>query len=93
VRYARWDRGRVDLVDPHSGTILAPIYPLDKTANSDGRRALVEPGADAVSTDDSRPKSGQLPPLLERILQEYSATGMPPAYLPKRSPSHQGDES
>ena len=43
VRYARWDLGRVDLVDEHSGTILAPIYPLDKTANADGRRALVEP--------------------------------------------------
>jgi hypothetical protein len=24
---------------------------------------------------------------LKRILQEYSATGMPPAYLPKPSPS------
>jgi putative transposase len=93
VRYARWNLGRVDLVDPHRGTILAPIYPLDKTANSDGRRALVEPRADAVSADDGRPKSGQLPPLLQRILQEYSATGMPPAYLPKRSPSNQGDES
>src|SRR6516165_3704045 len=31
VRYARWDLSRVDLVDPHSGTILAPIYPLDKS--------------------------------------------------------------
>ena len=31
VRYARWDLGRVDLVDERSGTILAPIYPLDKT--------------------------------------------------------------
>ena len=39
VRYARWDLGRVDLVDERSGTILAPIYPLDKTANADGRRA------------------------------------------------------
>ena len=39
VRYARWDLGRVDLVDPHSGTILAPLYPLDRTANADGRRA------------------------------------------------------
>jgi putative transposase len=96
VRYARWDLGRVDLVDPHSGTILAPIYPLDKSANSDGRRALVEPGTDAVSADRSAEggrKSGQLPPLLQRILQEYSATGMPPAYLPKRSPSNPGDES
>jgi putative transposase len=93
VRYARWDLGRVDLVDPHSGTILAPIYPLDKTANFDGRRAPFEPSAAAVSADDGRPKSGQLPPLLQRILQEYSATGMPPAYLPKRSASNQGDES
>ena len=29
---------------------------------------------------------GELPPLLKQILQEYSATGMPPAYLPKTSP-------
>jgi putative transposase len=96
VHFARWDLGRVDLVDPHSGAILAPIYPLDKTANSDGRRALVEPGPDGVSADRSAQggqKSGQLPPLLQLILQEYSATGMPPAYLPKRSPSNPGDES
>ena len=25
-----------------SGTVLAPIYPLDKTANADGRRASIE---------------------------------------------------
>ena len=42
VRYARWNLGRVDLVDPRGGTILAPIFPLDKSANADGRRALVE---------------------------------------------------
>ena len=40
VRYARWDLGRVDLVDERSGIILAPIYPLDKSANADGRRAV-----------------------------------------------------
>ena len=33
VRHARWDLSRVDLIDEHSGTVLAPIYPLDKTAN------------------------------------------------------------
>ena len=38
VRYARWDLGRVDLVDPRNGTILAPLYPLDRTANADARR-------------------------------------------------------
>jgi hypothetical protein len=36
--------------------------------------------------DDCPRKDGELPPLLTRILQEYSATGMPPAYLPKTSP-------
>jgi putative transposase len=86
VRYARWDLGRVDLVDERSGTILAPIYPLDKGANADGRRAVVEPDATAVPPEDRRRTGGELPPLLKRILQEYSATGMPPAYLPKTSP-------
>ena len=35
----------------------------------------------------------ELPPLLKRILQEYSATGMPPAYLPKTPPSQNGEAS
>jgi putative transposase len=93
VRYARWDLGRVDLVDEHGGTILAPIYPLDRRANADGRRSLIEPSGTDVPPDDSRRKDGQLPPLLKRILEEYSATGMPPAYLPKTPPSQNGEAS
>ena len=45
VRYARWDLGRVDLVDPRNGTVLAPLYPLDRTANADARRSYVGPPA------------------------------------------------
>jgi putative transposase len=86
VRYARWDLGRVDLVDQRSGVVLAPIYPLDKSANADGRRAVIEPGDTAVSSQDQRRTAGELPPLLKRILEEHSATGMPPAYLPKTPP-------
>jgi putative transposase len=93
VRYARWDLGRVDLVDEHNGTILAPIYPLDKTANADGRRAVVEPGGTDAPALDRRRAPGELPPLLKQILQEYSATGMPPAYLPKTSCSQNGESS
>ena len=93
VRFARWNLGRVDLVDPHSGTILAPLYPLDKSANADGRRARVQPGGTDVPVDDSRRKEGELPPLLKKILQEYSATGLPPAYLPKTSPSQKGEDA
>jgi putative transposase len=93
VRYARWNLGRVDLVDPRSGTILAPLYPLDRTANADGRRALVEPEATDVPCHGSQRENGALPPLLKRILQEYSATGLPPAYLPKTPPPTTGESS
>jgi len=94
VRYARWDLGRVDLIDPQKGTILAPLYPLDRTANADGYRRIVDPergsddepeGGTAVkSTPEDGGPEGPLPPLLQRILDEYSASGMPPAYLPKK---------
>jgi putative transposase len=93
VRYARWNLGRVDLVDERSGIILAPIYPLDKSANADGRRALFEPGGTAVPPENRRRTAGELPPLLKSILQEYSATGMPPAYLPKTPRSQNGEKS
>src|ERR1700722_4003693 len=73
IRYARWDLGRVDLVDASSGIILAPIYPLAKTANADGRRAVIESGGTDVPSQERRRTGGELPPLLKRILQEYSA--------------------
>src|SRR5271165_4355686 len=84
VRYARWDLGRIDLVDGRSGTLLAPIYPLDKAANADGRRAVTQSSGTDVPSPSQR-ADDELPPLLKSILQEYSATGMPPAYLPKTS--------
>jgi len=93
VRYARWDLGRVDLVDPYSGAILAPIYPLDRSANADGQRRLFETDADDVDehADHSQRSDKELPPLLKKILQEYSATGIPPAYLPKNPHPKKGE--
>ena len=103
VRYARWDLGRVDLVDPRSGTILAPIFPLNRAANADGRRSAIAPdrGPDDEPDDgtlvDTTPDDGgpdkPLPPLLKRILDEYSASGMPPAYLPKKPNPKKGNPS
>ena len=93
VRYARWNLGRADLVDRRSGIILAPIYPLDKTANADGRRASVPVDGLAVPPESPRRPSGELPPLLQTILQEDSATGLPPAYLPKTPPCQNGEPS
>ena len=90
VRYARWDLRRVDLVDPLSGTILSPLYPLDRRANANGQRLLFD--RDAPVTTDEKPPAGQngpdqpksapsrgdnqLPPLLKRILEDLFLNGM-----------------
>jgi hypothetical protein len=88
VRYASWDLSHVDLVDHRNGTLLAPIYPLDRRANADGQRLLFEPAVPPKAAGSGKPPAGQrpeeeIPPLLKRLLAEYSATGLPPAYLPK----------
>jgi len=84
VRYARWDLRSVDLIDPHTGNILCPLYPLDKTANASGRRRALKP-VEAASAGTAPQTGGELPPLLRKLLADYAATGLPPAYLPKQS--------
>ena len=91
LRYARWDLRQVDMLDPREGTVLVRLFPLDRRANADGRRATVAPPADEVPAPESSPHHGQLPPLLKQLLAEYSATGLPPAYLPK-NPSNKKQE-
>jgi len=78
LRYARWDLCAIDLVDARRGSILCALYPLDKSANASGlRRALesVMPGSTPAT------ESG-MAPLLRRLMADYAATGVPPAYLP-----------
>lgn len=93
VRYARWDLAHVDLVDPSTGTVLAPLYPLDRQANADGHRSAVSPPAGNSSRTDNPAPSPELPPLLKQILKEFSATGRPPAYLPKPPESQASAET
>jgi putative transposase len=80
VRYARWDLGAVDVIDPHTQVILAALYPLDKTANADGRRRRLEPTVPARV--EAAPAATPMAPLLRKLMAEYAATGLPPAYLP-----------
>jgi hypothetical protein len=47
--------------------------------------------ADAKPHPDEQSHDKELPPLLKRLLAEYAATGLPPAYLPKNPPSHPGE--
>jgi len=88
VRYASWNLGRVHLVDPRVGTMLARLYPLDRTRNADGlRRSLQEIGNSSAEPKPSLDPQDGMAPLLDKLLQEYSATGLPPAYLPKTGKS------
>ena len=82
VRYHSWDLSMAYLVDQRSKSLLARIYPQDKIKNSQGYRRSLQPltqPADSTVRDDSDP----IPPLLRKLLAEYAATGLPPAYLPK----------
>jgi transposase InsO family protein len=78
LRYARWDLSRVDLVDAGADTILCALLPLDKSANADAHRRALE--------NVERPAIAQAPtgmaPLLKKLLADYAATGLPPAFLP-----------
>jgi len=78
LRYARWDLSNVDLVDVRSGAILCPLYPLDKTANASGERRLRKPTAATVP-----PPRDEVAPLLNKLMAEFAATGLPPPYLPE----------
>lgn len=78
VRYARWDLRRVVLVDEHTGVVLAPLYPVDLVGNASSRRRPLAPADPAPS-----PAPGGIAPYLRRLMADYAATGLPPAYLPK----------
>ena len=80
VRYQSWDLSSAYLADQRTGDLLARIYPQDKTKNAHGYRRTLEPQPDPITpATDSEP----IPPLLRKLISEYAATGLPPAYIPK----------
>jgi transposase InsO family protein len=82
VRYAAWDLSKVYLVDARSEQVLGRLYPQDKRKNADGRRRRKAP-LDSSTEPVAQPSSDEAAPLLRKLIAEYAATGLPPAYLPK----------
>jgi transposase InsO family protein len=82
VRYPAWDLTQVHLVDPHTGTVLCRLFPQDKAANASGLRRSVQPVTTDPVTSPLPPARG-IGPLLARMIDRQTATGLPPAYLPK----------
>ncbi len=83
VRYAAWDLSQVYLSDERSGQVLTRIYPQDKHKNADGRRRRKPPLAGSARVATTAPEPTGMAPLLCKLIAEYAATGLPPAYLPK----------
>jgi len=83
VRVAVWDLSRVHLVDPKGGQVLCQLHPLDKRRNAEGHRAT----RNAPLAGGAPPTPAGMAPLLQSLIAEYAATGLPPAYLPKAESS------
>ncbi len=76
LEYAEWDLSFVHLVDAATGNRLCRLYPIDKAANASGMRRLL------TTAHESVPLSNEEPPLLQKLLEEYAATGLPPGFIP-----------
>lgn len=88
VRLARWDLSSIELVDPRTGAHLATLLPLDKHKNADrGRRAL------SAGPPSQPPAPVGVAPLLSKLMADYAATGLPPAYIPKNDDDTNKDDT
>lgn len=79
IRYQSWNLSHAWLVDERTSTLLAKIYPQDKIKNGEGIRRTLTPERDLPAPDSH---ADPFPPLLRKLLADYAATGLPPAYIP-----------
>jgi transposase InsO family protein len=96
LRHARWDATSVDLIDPQTGDAVAALYPLDKQRNAEFARRALTPiaGADSDGAHHSeRNTTSEMAPLLKRMMAEYAATGLPPAYIPFDDTDNEDNDS
>lgn len=82
IRYRSWDLSVAYLVDPKDGSLIDTMYPQDKAANAKGLRRIMEPISEPEPSP--APPEDPIPPLLRKLLADYAATGLPPAYIPKK---------
>lgn len=83
VRYARWDLSFALLIDPHTNICLERLYPQDKSANASGLRRNLTPKEESSTA----PEEDGIAPLLKKLMADFAATGLPPAYLLQKDKS------
>jgi hypothetical protein len=73
------------LLDPNEPTVLCALYPLDKNANAQGRRRALSSSSEQTDQQDTttvEAADNELPALFKKMIADYSATGLPTAYIP-----------
>jgi putative transposase len=87
IRYARWDLASVLVCDRRTGDVIGTLYPIDKVRNADAVRR-----PRPSSSGEAAPQPTGVAPLLQALLDEYRATGLPPAYQPTAEPGPEEDD-
>lgn len=82
LRYQSWNMSMVYIVDEKTGMSLAKIYPEDKQKNASGQRRCL----DTQNQADNCPSEDSVPIILKQLLEDFSATGLPSAYIPQTAP-------
>ena len=80
VRFATWDLSRLHLADQQAGTVLCQLFPQDKAGNASGLRRILQP---VTNKPIAVPPTPGMAPLLAQLIHRQTASGLPPAYLPK----------
>jgi putative transposase len=70
--------------------VLCRLYPVDLAANASGQRRRNEP-IDPTAVPAAA-GSGTMAPLLEQLVADYAATGLPAAYLPAAGETEEEEE-
>lgn len=82
LRYRSWDLRQVWLIDEAAGVPLERLFPLDRARNAEGvRRPLAPPTQPPPAAAAGEPAG--IAPLLRKLMADYAATGLPPAYIPQ----------
>jgi len=79
IRTASWDLSHLYLVDAATDTIVDTLYPLDRNRNASGQRRALGSEPLSAASDGPEPR----PALLAKLLADYAASGLAPAYLPE----------
>ena len=78
LRYASWDLSTVYLADLENRRHSLPRLPGGQKQKRSGPA-----GAQSRRRSGPPPAPSGMAPLLQKIIQQYALTGLPPAYLPQ----------